>query len=59
VQLEDYPGIMGGIAAGRIAAGALADPFTDAAKELGYNEIADIPTLGLEFPFVGIATKKS
>jgi NitT/TauT family transport system substrate-binding protein len=28
VQLEDYPGIMGGIASGRIAAGALADPFT-------------------------------
>src|SRR5215831_12241435 len=34
VQLEDYPGIMGGIASGRIAAGALADPFTDAAKKL-------------------------
>jgi ABC-type nitrate/sulfonate/bicarbonate transport system substrate-binding protein len=59
VQLEDYPGIMEGIASGRIAAGALADPFTDAAKKLGYNEIADIAALGLEFPFVGIATKKS
>src|ERR1043166_7480020 len=47
VQLEDYPGIMGGIASGRIAAGALADPFTDAAKKLGYKEIA------------GIAAKKS
>ena len=33
IQLEDYPGIMGGIASGRIAAGALADPFTDAAKK--------------------------
>jgi NitT/TauT family transport system substrate-binding protein len=31
VRLEDYPGIMGGIASGRIAAGAVADPFTDAA----------------------------
>jgi NitT/TauT family transport system substrate-binding protein len=59
VQLEDYPGIMGGIASGRIAAGALADPFTDAAKKLGYKEIADISALGLEFPFVGIAAKKS
>jgi NitT/TauT family transport system substrate-binding protein len=59
VQLEDYPGIMGGIASGRIAAGALADPFTDAAKRLGYKEIADIAAMGLEFPFVGIATKKS
>jgi NitT/TauT family transport system substrate-binding protein len=59
VQLEDYPGIMGGIASGRIAAGALADPFTDAAKRLGYKEIADIASMGLEFPFVGIATKKS
>jgi ABC-type nitrate/sulfonate/bicarbonate transport system substrate-binding protein len=59
VQLEDYPGIMGGIASGRIAAGALADPFTDAAKKLGYKEIADIATLGLEFPFVGLAAKKS
>jgi NitT/TauT family transport system substrate-binding protein len=58
-QLEDYPGIMGGIASGRIAAGALADPFTDAAKKLGYKEIADISALGLEFPFVGIAAKKS
>jgi NitT/TauT family transport system substrate-binding protein len=59
VQLEDYPGIMGGIASGRIAAGALADPFTDAAKKMGYKEIADIAAMGLEFPFVGIAAKKS
>jgi len=59
VQLEDYPGIMGGIASGRIAAGALADPFTDAAKKLGYKEIADIAAMGLEFPFVGIVAKKS
>jgi sulfonate transport system substrate-binding protein len=59
IQLEDYAGIMGGIASGRIAAGALADPFTDAAKKLGYKEIADIAKMGLEFPFVGIAAKKS
>jgi len=59
IQLEDYAGIMGGIQSGRIAAGALADPFTDHAKRLGYNEIADIAALGLEFPFVGIVTKKT
>ena len=59
IQLEDYAGIMGGIASGRIAAGALADPFTDAAKKLGYKEIADLAAMGLEFPFVGIAAKKS
>ena len=59
IQLEDYAGIMGGIASGRIAAGALADPFTDAAKKLGYKEIADVAKMGLEFPFVGIAAKKS
>lgn len=59
IQLEDYPGIMGGIASGRIAAGALADPFTDAAKKMGYKEIADLAAMGLEFPFVGIAAKKS
>lgn len=59
VQLEDYAGIMGGIQSGRIAAGALADPFTDHAKKLGYKEIADMATLGLEFPFVGIVTKKT
>jgi NitT/TauT family transport system substrate-binding protein len=59
LQLEDYPGIMGGMQSGRIAAGALADPFTDAAKKLGYKEIADIAALGLEFPFVGIAAKKN
>ena len=59
VQLEDYPGIMGGIASGRIAAGALADPFTDAGKKLGYKEIADVASMGLEFPFVGIAVRKS
>ncbi|HXF75313.1 MAG TPA: ABC transporter substrate-binding protein [Methylomirabilota bacterium] len=59
IQLEDYPGIMGGIASGRIAAGAFADPFTDAAKKLGYREIADLAKMGLEFPFVGIVTKKS
>ena len=59
VQLEDYPGIMGGIASGRIAAGALADPFTDHAKKLGYKEIADVASLGLEFPFVTLTAKKS
>jgi len=59
IQLEDYAGIMGGIQSGRIAAGALADPFTDHAKRLGYSEIADIAALGLEFPFVGIVTKKT
>jgi NitT/TauT family transport system substrate-binding protein len=59
IQLEDYPGIMGGMQSGRIAAGALADPFTDHAKRLGYKEIADIATLGLEFPFVSIVAKKS
>ena len=59
VQLEDYAGIMGGIQSGRIAAGALADPFTDHAKKLGYQEIADVAALGLEFPFVGIVTKKT
>jgi len=59
IQLEDYAGIMGGIASGRIAAGALADPFTDAAKKLGYKEVADVGAMGLEFPFVGIGAKKS
>jgi len=59
VQLEDYPGIMGGIQSGRIAAGALADPFTYRAKQLGYKEIVDVGGLGLEFPFVGIVAKKS
>jgi NitT/TauT family transport system substrate-binding protein len=59
VQLEDYPGIMGGIASGRIAAGALADPFTLHAAKLGYKEIANVASMGLEFPFVGIAAKKS
>ena len=59
VQLEDYPGIMGGIASGRIAAGALADPFTEHAAKLGYKEIANIAALGLEFPFVTLTAKKS
>jgi NitT/TauT family transport system substrate-binding protein len=59
IQLEDYAGIMGGIASGRIAAGALADPFTLHAAKLGYKEIANVAAMGLEFPFVGIATKKS
>lgn len=59
VQLEDYPGIMGGIASGRISAGALADPFTDQAQKLGYKEIANIAALGLEFPFVSLVAKKS
>jgi NitT/TauT family transport system substrate-binding protein len=59
LQLEDYPGIMGGLQSGRIAAGALADPFTDHAKKLGYKEIADIAALGLEFPFVSVVAKKS
>jgi len=59
VQLEDYQGIMGGIASGRIAAGALADPFTLHATKLGYKEIANVASMGLEFPFVSIATKRT
>ena len=59
VQLEDYPGIMGGLQSGRIAAGALADPFTDHAQKLGYKEISNIAALGLEFPFVSLVAKKS
>ena len=59
IQLEDYPGIMGGIASGRIAAGALADPFTEHAQKLGYKEIANIAAMGLEFPFVTLTAKKS
>lgn len=59
IQLEDYPGIMGGLQSGRIAAGALADPFTDHANKLGYKEIANIAALGLEFPFVSVVAKRS
>jgi ABC-type nitrate/sulfonate/bicarbonate transport system substrate-binding protein len=59
VQLEEYAGIMGGIASGRIAAGALADPFTMHAAKLGYKELANVAALGLEFPFVTLSAKKS
>ncbi len=59
IQLEEYGNILSSIQTGRVAAGALADPFTYAAKKLGLKEIADIAAMGLEFPFVGIAAKKS
>jgi NitT/TauT family transport system substrate-binding protein len=59
LQLEEYANILGGMQTGRVAAGALADPFTEAAKKLGFKEIADIAKMGLEFPFVGIVAKKS
>lgn len=59
IQLEEYANILGGMQSGRVAAGALSDPFTEAAKKLGFKEIADVAKMGLEFPFVGIAAKKS
>jgi NitT/TauT family transport system substrate-binding protein len=59
IQLEEYGNILSSIQTGRVAAGALADPFTYAAKKLGMKEIADIAAMGLEFPFVGIVAKKS
>ncbi|MSP38740.1 MAG: ABC transporter substrate-binding protein [Deltaproteobacteria bacterium] len=59
IQLEDYGNILGGMQSGRVTAGALADPFTFAAKKLGFKELADLATLGLEFPFVGLVAKKS
>jgi ABC-type nitrate/sulfonate/bicarbonate transport system substrate-binding protein len=59
IQLEDYPGIFNSIQSGRVAAGALADPFTDHGKRIGFKELADIAKLGLEFPFVGLVAKKS
>jgi NitT/TauT family transport system substrate-binding protein len=42
IQLEEYGNILSSIQTGRVAAGALADPFTYAAKKLGIKEIADI-----------------
>jgi NitT/TauT family transport system substrate-binding protein len=59
IQLEEYANILGGMQSGRVAAGSLADPFTEAAKKLGFKEIADIAKMGLEFPFVGMVAKKS
>jgi NitT/TauT family transport system substrate-binding protein len=59
VQLEDYPGMLGSLKAGRIAAAVLAPPFTDYAQKTGYKEIANIASMGLEFPFSGLAVKKS
>jgi ABC-type nitrate/sulfonate/bicarbonate transport system substrate-binding protein len=59
VQLEDYPGILGGIKSGRIAAGVFAPPFTDHAQGLGYKAIVNVAELGLEFPFAGLAAKKT
>lgn len=59
IQLEEYANILGGIQSGRVTAGALADPFTFAAKKMGIKELADLSAMGLEFPFVGIVAKKS
>ncbi len=59
VQLDDYPGILGGIKSGRIAAGVFAPPFTDHAQGLGYKAIVNVAELGLEFPFAGLAAKRT
>lgn len=59
IQLEDYPGMLGSLKSGRIAAGVFAPPFTDYAQKLGYKEIANIASMGLEFPFSGLVAKKS
>ena len=59
IQLEDYPGILGSLKSGIIAAGVFAPPFTDFAQKLGYKEIANIASMGLEFPFSGLTAKKS
>jgi NitT/TauT family transport system substrate-binding protein len=59
VQLDDYPGILGGIKSGRIAAGVFAPPFTDHAQGLGYKAIVNVADLGLEFPFAGLAAKRT
>lgn len=59
IQLEDYPGMLGSLKSGRIAAGVFAPPFTDYAEKLGYKDIANIASMGLEFPFSGLAAKKT
>jgi NitT/TauT family transport system substrate-binding protein len=59
IQLEDYPGMLGSLKAGRIAAAVLAPPFTDYAQKTGYKEIANVASMGLEFPFSGLAAKKT
>jgi NitT/TauT family transport system substrate-binding protein len=59
IQLEDYPGMMASLKAGRIGAAVLAPPFTDYAQKAGYKDIANIASMGLEFPFSGLAAKKT
>jgi len=59
LQLEDYPGMMASLKTGRIAAAVLAPPFTDYAMKSGYKDIGNIASMGLEFPFSGLAAKKT
>lgn len=59
LQLDEYPSILAAMRSGRIAAGALADPFTIEAKKMGFRDLVDVAALGLEFPFITLTARKS
>jgi sulfonate transport system substrate-binding protein len=47
------------LAANQIDAGALSPPQTLAARKLGFKELIDVSTLGLEYVYNGVATSKA
>jgi NitT/TauT family transport system substrate-binding protein len=44
--------------AGHVAAGVIASPFDVPARKLGFHELLDLATLGLEFPTTGLMVQR-
>jgi NitT/TauT family transport system substrate-binding protein len=59
VSMGGIPEILAGMRAGAVNCGILSPPTSTAARDLGYRPLIDIPDLGKEFTFSGIAAKRS
>lgn len=59
LAMGDLAAIVAGLRGGRIQAGVIGPPQTLQARQAGFKELADLGSLGLPYPHMGIATSSA
>jgi ABC-type nitrate/sulfonate/bicarbonate transport system substrate-binding protein len=59
IQMGGVPEILAGMQAGAVQAGVLSSPTNLHARQAGYHELADLGTIGLDYPQTAIGTTRS
>ncbi len=58
VQIGAQPERLAALQYGKVQATVVQPPTTLVAREMGFVELADMPALGMEFPTIGIVTRR-